>query len=178
MANARLTFNELNALDQGAFTALLGDIFEHSSWVAERAWAARPFTDVAALHTAMSQVVREASPAEQFALIRAHPELAGREATAGTLTDSSTGEQKRLGFTALTRAEFDRITGINRSYREKFGFPCIVALKLHADRASVMDEMERRVTNDAQTERWNALEQIAHIGLGRLSALFENEFGE
>ena len=172
MTNARPTLNELNALDRGAFTALLGDIFEHSPWVAERAWTARPFDNVAALHAAMAQAVRVASPAEQLALIRTHPELAGREAAAGTLTDSSTGEQKRLGFTALTRAEFERITGINRSYREKFGFPCIVALKLHASRASVMDEMERRVASDAETERRTALEQIAHIGRGRLTALF------
>jgi 2-oxo-4-hydroxy-4-carboxy-5-ureidoimidazoline decarboxylase len=172
MAIARSTLTELNALDQGAFAALLGGIFEHSPWVAERAFAATPFVSVAELHASMAQAVRDASAAEQLALIRAHPELAGREAAAGTLTDSSTGEQKRLGFTALTRAEFDRITAINRSYREKFGFPCIVALKLHEDRASVMDEMERRIANDADTERRNALEQIAHIGRGRLSALF------
>ncbi len=168
----RLTFAELNALDRGAFTALLGDIFEHSPWVAERAWQARPFASVATLHSAMAQAVRDASPAEQLALIRAHPELAGREAAAGTLTDSSTGEQQRLGFTALTRAEFERITAINRAYREKFGFPCIVALKLHADHSSVMDEMQRRVGNDTPTERQAALEQIAHIGHGRLSAMF------
>jgi 2-oxo-4-hydroxy-4-carboxy-5-ureidoimidazoline decarboxylase len=172
MAIARSTLNEINAMDQGAFTALLGDIFEHSPWVAERAWTARPFASVAALHAAMTESVRNASPAEQLALIRAHPELAGREAAAGTLTDSSTGEQKRLGFTALTRAEFERITAVNRSYREKFGFPCIVALKLHVDRTSVMDQMERRVANDPDTERRTALEQIAHIGRGRLSALF------
>ena len=110
---------------------------------------------------------------EKLALIKAHPELAGREAVAGDLTQDSTGEQGRLGFTALTRAEFDRVGDINRRYRDKFGFPVIVALARHVSRDTVIAEMERRIANDADTEIANALEQIGHITRARLGRKFE-----
>jgi len=147
-------------------------VFEHSPWVAERAWPRGPFRGADELHGAMMAVVREASGAERLALIRAHPELAGREAAQGTLTPDSSSEQGRLGFTALTRAEFERMADLNRRYREKFGFPCIVALRLHATRDSVMAEMERRLANDKETEVRNAIEQIGHITRGRLEKLW------
>jgi OHCU decarboxylase len=146
-------------------------VFEHSTWVAERAWARGPFRSVEDLHAAMMAVVREATRDEQLALVRAHPELAGREAVEGSLTSDSSGEQGRLGFTSLSRSEFETMSRVNRAYREKFGFPCIVALRLHASRASVMEEMERRIANEAETEFGNALEQIGHITRGRLEKL-------
>jgi OHCU decarboxylase len=154
-----------------AFVERFGGVFEHSPWVAERAWRAEGFDSIAALHEAMTAALRRASREEQLALVRAHPELAGVEAKEGTLTADSSGEQGRLGFTALPPEEFRRIAGINRRYREKFGFPCIVALKLHRERASVLAEMERRLDNDAETELANALEQIGHITRGRLDKL-------
>lgn len=162
----------LNALDRDGFVAALGGVFEHSPWVAERTWGARPFKSADQLHEAMIAAVREASSEERLALIRAHPELAGREAVAGALTADSTSEQGRLGFTVLSRAEFETMADLNRRYREKFGFPCIVALRLHRDGASVMAEMERRLANDRATELANALEQIGHITRGRLARLF------
>jgi len=143
-------------------------VFEHSPWVAERALPRGPFASVDLLHREMMAVVRAASREEQLALIRAHPELAGHE----TLTVSSAGEQGRLGFDRLSRAEQERMRELNKSYREKFGFPCIVALKLHASRDSVMDEMQRRLKNDMQSEIRNALEQIGHITRGRLEKLW------
>jgi chitin deacetylase len=161
----------LGGLDRDGFVAALGGVFEHSPWVARRAWEYRPFASVEALHAAMMRVMHGAGPEEQLALIRAHPELAGREAAEGTLTEDSTSEQGRLGFTALSRAEFERMAELNRRYREKFGFPCIVALRLHRDRASVMAEMERRLANDRATELTNALEQIGHITRGRLGKM-------
>jgi 2-oxo-4-hydroxy-4-carboxy-5-ureidoimidazoline decarboxylase len=161
----------LNAMTQHEFRAALGEVFEHSPWVAERAWARRPFASVEALHAAMLAVVQNAGLDEQLALIRAHPELAGREAAEGTLTADSTSEQGRLGFTALSRAEIERVARANRAYREKFGFPCIVALRVHATRETVMAEMERRARNDRATEIAAALEQIGHITRGRLDKL-------
>jgi len=143
-------------------------VFEHSPWVAERAWARGPFRSVEALHRAMLQVVQEATPQEQLALVRAHPELAGAEAKDGSLTADSSSEQSRLGFDRLTKDEFTRMGELNRRYREKFGFPCIVALRLHATRDSVIAEMARRLANDGETELRNALEQIGHITRGRL----------
>jgi 2-oxo-4-hydroxy-4-carboxy-5-ureidoimidazoline decarboxylase len=166
-----VALGQLNAMPQHEFRATLGEVFEHSPWVAERAWARRPFASVDALHNAMVEAVRTAPAEKQVALIRAHPELAGREAAAGTLTADSTSEQGRLGFTALTRAELDRVARANRAYREKFGFPCIVALRLHGTRDTVIAEMERRVDNDRIAEIAAALEQIGHIARGRLDKL-------
>ena len=165
---AQLTLAEINRLAQQDFASRLGGIFEDSPWVAEEAWEKRPFASLDQLHEAMMLVVQQAARERQLALIRAHPELAGAEARDGTLTADSSSEQGRLGFTALSREEFLRMANLNRRYREKFGFPCIVALRLHVDRASVMQEMERRLGNDAQTELRNALEQIGHITRGRV----------
>lgn len=157
--------------DKQAFVARFGGVFEHSPWVAERAWEARPFSGTDALHAAMMRAVSKASAAERLALVRAHPELAGREAKDGGLTPDSSSEQARLGFTSLSREEFLRMGELNRRYREKFGFPCIVALRLHATRASVVAEMERRLGNNADAELAAALEQIGHITRGRLAKL-------
>ena len=170
-----MTLAELNRLAVDGFVARLGEVFEHSPWVAERAWSKRPFASVDALHGAMMAVVREASDAEQLSLVRAHPELAGAEAKEGTLTAHSSGEQGRLGLTSLSKDEFRRISGINRRYREKFAFPCIVALKLHSDRASVLDEMERRLANRPDEELAAALEQIGHITRGRLDRMLRTD---
>jgi OHCU decarboxylase len=166
-----MTLQNLNRVERTAFVAALGGVFEHSPWVAEQVFARRPFAGVAELHAAMAGAVRAAPSEAQLALIRAHPELAGREAVAGTLTADSTSEQARLGFNALSRAEFERVAQINRGYREKFGFPCIVALKLHQSRATVMDEMERRMANAREAEIEAALGQIAHITRARLGQL-------
>lgn len=167
-----MTLAELNALGEREFVALLGGVFEHSPWVAQRAFRMRPFSSIDALHRAMAAAVREASAEERLALVRAHPELAGAEAKAGSLTADSSSEQGRLGFTRLTRDELLRMAEINRRYRERHGFPCIVALRLHATRESVVAEMERRLANPAEVEMENALTQVEHITRGRLAKLF------
>ena len=162
---------QLNRLDHPAWLARFGAIFEHSPWVAEGAWHRKerfgPFASADELHRAMMRTVAEASREKQLALVRAHPELAGGEA----LTVDSTSEQGRLGFNRLSKAELELMNGLNRRYREKFGCPCIVALRLHATRESVMREMERRLGNNAETELAGALEQIGHITRGRLEKL-------
>ncbi len=168
------TLASLNTATPAQFLATLGGVFEHSPWVAERALAARPFADVAALHAAMLGAVTAATRDEQLTLIRAHPELAGREAVDGTLTTDSSSEQGRLGLTALSRAEFERITALNQRYRERFGFPCIIALALHRDRASVFIAFENRIKNDPAQELRAALEQIGHITRSRLARLLDH----
>src|SRR5262245_30788360 len=135
-------------MDKQAFIERYGAVFEHSPWVAERVWPKGPFASAAALHREMMHTVRNGRHAEILALIRAHPELAGREAKEGGLTADSSGEQGRLGFTSLGRDEFLQMQELNRAYRDRFGFPCIVALRLHATRASVMAEMQRRLGNN------------------------------
>jgi 2-oxo-4-hydroxy-4-carboxy-5-ureidoimidazoline decarboxylase len=162
------SLDDLNRMPAGAFNAALAGVFEHSPWVAEAAAGNRPFRDVGALHAAMLGAVRAAGRERQLALIRAHPELAGRESVDGTLTADSGTEQGRLGFTAITRDEFNRMAALNDAYRERFGFPCIIALALHDDRASVMRTFEERLNNETETEIANALEQIGHITRSRL----------
>src|SRR6185436_631784 len=148
--NQQMDLPQINALTLAQFVARLGGVFEHSPWVAERAWGRRPFDSVERLHASMMQVVGEASSEEQLALLRAHPELAGREAAKGALTADSSTEQGRLGFLNLDRSHVERMAELNRRYRQRFGFPCIVALRLHASRASVMAEMRRRLGNTPQ----------------------------
>jgi 2-oxo-4-hydroxy-4-carboxy-5-ureidoimidazoline decarboxylase len=162
---------QVNALDEARFVALLGGVFEHSPWVAERAWKARPFASIESLHQIMTKEIQLAVPAEQLALIRAHPELAGKEATGGKLTVDSSSEQGRLGLMNLDRSHFEQMGELNRSYRQRFGIPCIVALRLHASRASVMADMQRRLGNTVQAEMTTALEQIGHIARGRLEKI-------
>ena len=157
-----VALEEVNSLGKREFVARLGGVFEHSPWIAERAWHKRPFRSLEELHRAMLDAV--ASGEDKLKLARAHPELACGEA----LTADSTSEQGRLGFNRLSRAELEQMNRLNRSYREKFGFPCIVALRLHATRDSVMAEMARRLQNSAEQELSTALEQIGHITRGRL----------
>ena len=162
-----MALEAVNSLGKAEFVMKLGGVFEHSPWVAERAWERRPFRTVDELHRAMMSAVENATLEERLALVRAHPELAGSE----TLTPHSSAEQKRLGFTALSRRELDEMSELNRAYREKFGFPCIVALRLHADRASVMQQMRSRAANSRDVELKNALAQIGHITRGRLEKM-------
>jgi 2-oxo-4-hydroxy-4-carboxy-5-ureidoimidazoline decarboxylase len=161
---------EINAMHPAEFVAALGGVFEHSPWIAERAFARRPYADAAALHKAMVDVVRGAAPAEQLGLLRAHPELAGREAQAGTLTSDSTSEQQSAGLNALTREEMERVGRLNRAYRERFDFPFIIAVRRHT-KDGIFAELERRLGNDAETERLECLEQVYIIARLRLDAL-------
>lgn len=163
--------DRINRMDRLEFIDTFGAVYEHSPWVAERALAKRPFANRAALVAAMHAVVAAAPREAQLALVRAHPELAGADASAGRLTAHSSGEQARLGFHALSRTEFKRMADLNRRYRERHGFPCIIALALHATRESVFAEFERRIGNDPESELALALEQIGHIARGRLEKL-------
>ena len=144
-----VTLAELNRLDAAAFVSELGAVFEHSPWVASRAYDRRPFGSVGDLHQAMMSAVLAASMAEQVALVRAHPELAGAETKEGTLTAHSGSEQARLGLTSLSQDEFRRIGELNRRYREKFGFPCIVALNARPAPRGTCAESPPRAPNSA-----------------------------
>lgn len=166
-----MTLNELSSLSQSQFAQELGSIFEHSPWIPERAWQARPFADVAALHKAMMQVVLDADPAEQLALIVAHPELAGKEAAEGTLTDASTAEQRGAGLDQCSPDELQRLRSLNADYRQRFGFPFVIAVKGRS-RYEIMDAIENRLHNDRETEFASCLDQIGQIARFRLDAHF------
>ncbi len=165
-----MTFAELNALDAAGFTAALGATFEHSPWVAARTHAAGPFASVDALHRALMDTVHRASPDEQLALLRAHPELAGKAAIAGDMTAASVDEQSSAGLGACTPEEFARITELNRRYNERFGFPFILAVR-GLDRHRIIAEFARRVERTRDEELAEALAQVARITRLRLDAL-------
>lgn len=160
----------LSALPQAAFVARLGNIFEHSPWIAERAWAASPFASVDVLHGAMLKVLHGASAAEQLALIRAHPELAGTEAAAGTLTAASTGEQQGAGLDQCTAGELQRLRTLNAAYRARFDFPFVIAVK-GLSRHQIIAAIETRLNNDAATEFRTCLDEIGKIARFRLDAV-------
>jgi len=139
-------------------------LFEHSPWVEARADSRPSCGD---RHADLMAVVRDASREEQLALIRAHPELAGKAAVA--LTDASAAEQASAGLDRLTQGEFDRFHALNAAYREKFGFPFIICVRL-TDKAGILAAMERRLTNDRETEIATALDEIGKIVRLRLES--------
>lgn len=165
-----IALRELNSAARETFVGLLGGIFEHSPWVAERAYGCRPFPTRDALHAAMITAVEKAGPERQLALLRAHPELAGREAVQGEMTGHSTQEQGGSGLLNCLPEEFARLQRLNRAYGEKFGFPFIIAVR-GLDRAAIIDVFGRRLENPREAEMAEALRQIARITGLRLAGL-------
>lgn len=159
------------ALDD--FTALFGNIFEHSEWVAERAFHRElgPVHDSATgLHAVMCQVFRSASDAERLAVLQAHPDLAGKIAAARELTEASASEQASAGLDALTAAEREEFTRFNTAYQEKFGFPFIIAVRDH-DKQGILHKFAQRLSNERDTEFVTACEQVERIAELRLKAM-------
>lgn len=164
-------FEQISGLDQAGFVAALEGVFEHSPWVAERAWAHRPFSDTGGLREALVEVMMQASRDEQLALIRAHPELAGKAAVAGTLTDESTREQSGARLDKCSPEEFARLQALNAQYNARFGFPFILAVR-GLDRGQIIERFAQRVGNDPELEFAEALRQIARIASLRLAERF------
>lgn len=167
-----LTLDAVNRMDRERFVDALGGVFETSPWVAERAWPARPFASVAALHAAMVRVVETASTAEQLALLRAHPDLAGRAARAGTMSASSIAEQSSAGLDRLSDEEYERFHRLNTAYRETFGFPFIIAVRRH-DKTAILAAFAERLRHTREEEVRAALEQVFAITRLRLERLVE-----
>lgn len=162
----------VNGLARDAFVALLGGVFEHSAWVAERAWPARPFASVASLHKAMMEVVRSATTEERLAFLNGHPELAGAEARKRRMTGESTAEQGSAGLDSLTPAEFDRFDRLNAAYRQKFGFPFIIAVRGRG-KAEILAAFEVRLAQPPEVEMEAAIAEIAAITRMRLDRLVQ-----
>nr|WP_026597440.1 2-oxo-4-hydroxy-4-carboxy-5-ureidoimidazoline decarboxylase [Methylobacterium sp. 77] len=160
----------VNALSRQDFVRTFGGVFENSPWVAERVVDARPFASAAALHAAMMAAVRAASPAEILAFLNAHPELAGAEARAARMTAHSSAEQGGAGLDRMTEADFDRFDRLNAAYREKFGFPFIIAVRGRT-KDSILAEFERRLGNPRDIERDAALAEISLITRMRLERI-------
>lgn len=163
---------DLNTATRETFVSYLGGVFEHSPWVAERAYDRRPFATRDALHAAMVAVVQEAGEEQRLVLLRAHPELAGRAAVKGEMTEDSTREQGGSGLLDCSPEEFARLQELNRAYGEKFGFPFIIAVR-GLDRAAIIAAFSRRLANTRETEMAEALRQIERITGLRLAGSVE-----
>ncbi len=167
-----LTLDSLNALDRAAFTAALGHLFEHSPWVADETWPRRPFRDAAHLHAELCVTMRSAAPARQLALIRAHPDLAGRLAQHNALTAESNREQASAGLNCLTDAELAEFQRLNTAYLARFGFPFIICVRLNA-KSAILAAMTARLPQTPAHEFTTALGEIEKIAHLRLNDLLE-----
>ncbi len=167
-----LTLDQLNTATEDEFVRLLGGIYEHSPWIAQRAWLARPFRTLAELKHAMVRVVREARVVERTALIRAHPELAGKAAVAGTLTLESNHEQTKAGLAHCTPEEYATLQQFNATYNARFGWPFILAVRgprgTGLSRTQIIETFRRRLDHPAEFEFEECLRNIHRIAEIRL----------
>ena len=167
------SISEINAMDEAQFVRTLGHIFEHSAWVVADSFDKKPFENVRALHRAMMEEVLTSPRDVQLKFLSAHPDLGGKEAREGMLTEDSAQEQKRAGLDSLRPEEFRHILELNSKYRLKHGFPFVACVK-HYTKDGIFYEFERRVDKDTEEEFKTALEQISAITFLRLQALVGN----
>jgi 2-oxo-4-hydroxy-4-carboxy-5-ureidoimidazoline decarboxylase len=170
VAAAEPDMNAINSMDRTAFVQKFGGIFEKSPWVAEKAWDKRPFASIDDLHASMVNVVKHSPVPNQLALLQSHPDLAGKEAQAGAMTASSVSEQASAGLNALSKAEVAQITELNAAYKLKFGFPFIIAVRMHT-KEGIFFEFNRRLQNETQAEFANDLQNVYAITRLRLGAI-------
>jgi OHCU decarboxylase len=178
-----MTIDDVNSRDRPGFVEAVGYVFEDSPWVAERAWARRPFSSVDALHEAMVSEVSSATAEEQLALLRAHPDLGTvplkpdttgvvrLQADSREMSDASEQEQTRAGLARLTQSELERLTALNAVYREKFRFPFIYAVG-GATKDDILNALEKRLLATREAELEEALRQVYRIARFRLEGVF------
>ena len=167
-----IRIKDINDSEQAHFVELLGAIFEHSPWVAELVYPERPFSSRNELHQVMAAAVRHAPAVQRMALLCQHPELAGKEADAGTLTDDSKREQAGAGLNQCTASELQTIKSLNQAYRTKFSFPFIIAVT-GLDKFQIIAAMEKRLENTEQTEFDTAIGEVEKIARIRIDALID-----
>ncbi len=158
----------LNQISQEEFTLCLGALFEHTPEIAQKSWNYRPFVDAIDLHQKMVNVVKMMSYDEQVALIRAHPDLGSK----ALMAEASVEEQAGLGLDRLSPQEYDYFQLLNQAYKDKFGFPFIIAVKNHT-KDSVLNEFSRRLKNTMAAEIASAIAEINKIALFRTLNLVE-----
>ena len=165
-----MTVADLNEMDRDKFVESVGWVYEHSPWVAKRAYAAKPFASIDALHAAVTSEMRSATSDEQLALLRAHPDLGARARMSG----SSTAEQAGAGLDRLSPVQFDTLQRLNREYRDTFGFPFLFAVK-GGTVADILAALERRRTARYDEELDEALRQVSRIARYRLESAISGE---
>jgi OHCU decarboxylase len=160
------SIDEVNQFDRATFVESIGWVFEHSPWVAERAWHNRPFESLDRLCERMNEVVATAPTGERIALLRAHPDLGTR----AKISPGSTSEQAGVGLDQLTPAEHARLVKLNNAYREKFGFPFLYAVK-GSNKFAILEALESRLHSHPETEFEEALQQVYRIARFRLESI-------
>ena len=168
----KITVDEVNRMGEDEFVARFGSLFERSPWVAEEAWHQRPFHGFSGLHAAFLRAMYGAPPERRLALIRAHPDLAGKAAVAGDLTPESKGEQAAAGLDRLSPAEYEEFNRLNEAYGEKFGFPMIFAVREYT-KETILAGAEARLGRSRPEEIEAALGEIGKIAGLRLGDVVE-----
>jgi len=169
---SQLTLSGLNRLDASEFREALGSIYEFSPWVADRVFDHGPFASIEELHQRMVTAVENSSEPWKLALLNAHPELAGREAAAGGLTSTSATEQAGAGLDQLSEDEREKVRELNAAYRERFGYPFIIAVG-HQTRESILKKWQERLQNEPKAEKSIALQEVFKIARLRLDNLID-----
>ena len=169
MSDRQYTLTQLNQMSQGDFTNVLGEIWESTPEIARQAWHDRPFANVDALYRAMVAIVNNMSNEEQLALIDAHPDLGAKT----KMAEASIQEQAGVGLDRLSESEYQRFQSLNQAYKDKFGFPFIVAVKYHT-KESILEAFETRLKNDIEREKQQALDEISKIARLRLESLVQD----
>lgn len=165
-----ITIKSLNAISEKEFTMVLGDTFEHSPWIAEKAAANRPFSSINNLHRCMVDIVSNSSKEEKLTLIRKHPNLGDKV----DMSDDSTNEQRGAGLKELTADEYENFISLNRQYMNKFGFPFILAVR-GKDKNDIYQSMKTRIHHSETIEFDKAISEIHKIALFRLQDKIEGE---
>jgi 2-oxo-4-hydroxy-4-carboxy-5-ureidoimidazoline decarboxylase len=165
-----LTMYDVNAMKREEFVRTFGGVFEQSPWIAEAASVKRPFATLTDLHAAMGAIVQNATEEKKLQLIRAHPDLVGRAALAGTLTRESTKEQASAGLNSLSSEEVALFQKNNAAYQSRFGFPFIICARL-TKKEAILAGFQKRLQNSREQEIQTALEEIFKIADLRLRDL-------
>jgi OHCU decarboxylase len=167
-----LTLHEINNLDQENFTTALSSLFEGPPWIVAQAWSTRPFSSLEQFYQALCQIMYNASTEQQVALLRAHPDLVGRAALAGTLSPESTSEQAAAGLDHLSPEEIATFMRLNQAYRDRFGFPFVICARENK-KESILAGFDARLHNTRQQEIEAALGEVAKICSFRLRDLIK-----
>ncbi len=162
-----MTIEEINALDENDFVIKFGCLFEGSSWIAARAWRARPFSSIEHLHRSFREVMDKAHIDEKVALIEAHPDLVGEAARTGNLTPESAREQSSAGLDRLSPEEIATFERLNRDYKQRFGFPFVICARENR-KDTILEGFASRLSNSRSAEIEIALRQIARIAYLRM----------
>ena len=157
---------QLNQMSQAEFTEALGEIWEETPAIAQKAWHHQPFADTEAIYQTMVDIVHNMSDREQLALIKAHPDLGSK----AKMAEASAQEQAGVGLDRLSESEYQRFQTLNQAYKDKFNFSFIVAVKYHT-KESILEAFESRLKNSQQQEKQQALTEISKIARLRLESL-------